>query len=204
MALARFTAALVALLFATSAHAQDPDPHDYARDSFYAALGWAYALEDFDDTGGLSIDDANGVSARLGYRFHPNFAAELQGDWYEDFDVDGTVPVLGIPIPVKGEAELWTLLVNGKGYLLTGQFQPYGLLGAGILSADLTLEDDIGLGVKVTEDDTSFVWQVGAGVDYYLFESDLALTAEGAYHIPTGSLDDVKYWTVTVGLLYRF
>ena len=33
---------------------------------------------------------------------------------------------------------------------------------------------------------------------------DLAFTAEGAYHIPTGDFDGLEYWTVTLGLLYRF
>ena len=141
--------------------------------------------EDFDvDEAGVSgdVDDTHGISGRLGYRFHPHIAVELQADRYQDFDVDGTA--LGVPF--DGKVEAWSLMSNGKAYLLTGQFQPYGLLGAGILDADITLTDDLGLGIKVSEDDTAFAWQVGAGVDYYLQDKDLAVTVEGAYHVPTG------------------
>ncbi len=156
-------------LFGSAAYAQD-----YARSGFYVGAGWSYVREDFDD--GFE-DDTWGINGRFGYRFYPKVAAELEFEWYDDF---------------LGEEKAWSLMVNMKGYLLTGQFQPYGMVGVGLLDVD----------------GTEFAWQVGGGLDLYTYATasgdQYLVNVEAAYVIPTSDLDDWNFWTLSIGVQYRF
>ena len=188
---------LAALVFSlgSAVYAQDVD---YARRGAYFGAGAFLAFENFDDEiPGVPVDadDSWGLNARVGYRLHPHFAAELQYEWYDDFDIE----VFGIK---AAELDGWSLGVNGKGYLLTGRFQPYVLVGGGLL--DVEIEDTLGLGLS--EDEEAFMWRFGVGLDSYLVgePGNMVLSIEAAYVLPTSDLDDFEFWTLGIGLQYRF
>ena len=193
----RFRTALfcVALMFpfGSTVHAQDPD---YARSGAYVGAGGFGAFENFDGTGPLDVDDSWGLNARVGYRFHPRFAAEIQYEWYDDFEID----VLGFTV---AEVDGWSLTANGKAYLLTGRIQPYALLGGGYLEGEL---DTSGLGISA--DDNAFMWRFGGGFDIYAVggqgQEHIVLSLEATYLLPIAELDDLEFWTIGVGLQYRF
>jgi opacity protein-like surface antigen len=183
---------LLLLLSPGLASAQDPA---YDRSGVYIGVGGIRAYEDFDDDGlGLRFQDTFGFDARIGYRLHPRLAAEAQYQWYDEFDVKFSGTEIGT---IDG----WSLTGNLKGFLLTGQYQPYVLSGAGLLSLDL----DISL---ADDDDTAFAWRLGFGIDAYTYATpagdNLVLNVEASYVIPTNDLDDLDFWTVGIGLAYRF
>ena len=94
---------------------------------------------------------------------------------------------------------------NVKGFFLTGRYQPYLLVGAGVMTADTTLRDTVGLPPSATgtESDEAFVMRFGGGIDLYATEN-VVVTLEADYVYPFGSLDDLRYVTIGWGVQYRF
>ncbi len=180
---------------------------NYAREGTYAAIGWSFAVEDFEDeiedqaaALGISvdIDDSFGINGRVGYRMHYRFAVELEFERYDELEFD--VDVAGLGKVADGEIEAWSLMANGKWILLPSRFQPYGLVGVGLLDADLSGR---GAGISFSAHETVFAWQVGGGVDVYANEN-WVVNLEGAYVFPTSALEDLNFWTLGIGLQYRF
>jgi opacity protein-like surface antigen len=203
-------------LFGSAVHAQD-----YARPGAYVGVGWSFAWDDFEDeldVPGVSadVDNSFGINVRLGYRAHPEtfrangtplpLAIELDFSWYDDFEFDADVAGFGRIL--KGEVEAWSLMVNMKGYFLTGQFQPYAMVGVGVLDAEVSARDSLGLGLSVSDDFTEFAWKFSGGVDLYTGATasgdKVVVNVEAAYLYPTSDLDDLNFWTLGIGLQYRF
>ncbi len=174
---------------------------DYARTGFFIGMGANYAWENFDIADeerreSTPLDSTNtwGFNARLGYRFHPNLAVETEVDYLQEFDLETP----------EGEARLrldgFAVTANGKLFFLTGRFQPYALLGAGVLSTNL--EGDAfthGRHQRRTE----FVGRGGLGLDFYLLR-DVVLDVEASYLLPAGALRDYQMLSVSFGAQYRF
>ena len=99
-------------------------------------------------------------------------------------------------------------MLNVKGYLPMlpdTRVQPFILAGGGIRDQDVAT-DFVGplAGVPSdSEDATEFAYRVGAGIDLYATENAM-LTVEGAYFISTGDLDEEDFWSILIGLQYRF
>jgi opacity protein-like surface antigen len=171
----------------------------YARRGFYFGVLTAIAFEAFQEeiedlVPGIdvNVDDSWGLNGRIGYRIHPRLALEAQGEWYSEYNVD----LLGIE---AAEFEGWSATLLGKAYLLTGRFQPYALAGWGYL--DVELSDKLGLGLS--ENSSGSVLRGGGGIDIYATRSFL-LNLEASYALPLGSLENLDFWTIGVGLQYRF
>jgi hypothetical protein len=49
----------------------------------------------------------------------------------------------------------------------------------------------------------SLAWRFGGGIDFYLSEHVVA-SAEVSYVMPWGKLDNLDYYSIGVGLQYRF
>ena len=155
---------------------------DYDRTGSYAALNGVYSVEYFDNVPSGLVDNAFGVSGRLGYRFAPFAALEVQAEYSGDFsDVSG--------------ADLTATLVslNAKMYLPYEQFQPYLLAGFGGAWANASPGPN--------EDD--FFGRLGGGVDLY-FNENWGVFAEGAYNMAIDDLEDADYLSVGFGAFYRF
>ena len=173
----RLVAGFLVLLAASAAVAQD-----FARSGLYAQFNGVANFESFDDFSSSSIDTAVGVGGRFGFRLAPNFAVESMVEWSGDFvDCCGT--------------DLTSTLVtmNGRYYVLTDQWQPYATLGLGWGFAD----------INPGPSEDGFVLRFGGGLDYYLSES-WGLTAEFAYNLATGDLDDFNYMSLGWGAFIRF
>jgi opacity protein-like surface antigen len=199
--------ALVAVSLAVPAAGEDGG---YARRGLYVGAGGAYVLEQFDlpsatvSSGGappvhLDVDsgDSWGAEARVGYRFHPNVAAEGQLQYYDEFGLD-----LHVSPGSSGQVATldgMSLMGNVKGYPLTGRVQPYVLGGLGLLW--LQLEDAVGAGL--TDNEVGFAGHVGVGVDAYLTDN-LLLNLEASYLLPAGDLNDFRMIPISLGMQYRF
>ncbi len=177
---ALFVRAFLVLLFvATTSAAQD---NGYARPGIYVGAGGTFAVENFDFAG---ASDSLGLNARAGYRFNKTFAAELEFEWYDDFGQPGFFEVDG-----------YSISANGKAYLGSGQFQPYALLGVGLLHGEAS-DDDID---KLDADELAV--RVGLGADLYATENVL-MSFDGAYVLPTGDLEDFPFLSFSWGLAWR-
>lgn len=171
----------------------------WGQPGFYVGLSGNAAFptgieQELEDLSGVSVDvdPSLGLHARAGYRFHPHFAAEAHYEWISGFDVS----VSGFDVlEVEGHA----VTADVKGYLLTGRFQPFAVVGLGTLTGEVS--DAVGAGFST--DETDFAARIGAGIDAYLTEN-LALTLDGSYVMPTGDLEDFNYFSLGWGLQYSF
>ncbi|MCA9473209.1 MAG: porin family protein [Nitrospira sp.] len=171
------------------AMAQGNEEHsEFARNGFYIGGGGMYALEEFNDTGVLSFKDSEGFNFRLGYRFHPHFAIEAEGERVIGFDLkQATLDI-----------ETWTATLNAKVFALTGRIQPFGLVGIGAMTA--TADSSL-LRSNITE--TGIAARFGGGADFYLTPNWL-INAEITYVAPGGDVDDLDYVALGGGIQFRF
>jgi opacity protein-like surface antigen len=204
------------VLCAASAASGETD--DYARRGLYAGVGGAYVIEQFDLPDATltlpespifhyDVDggDSWGAEARVGYRFHPNLAAEGQLQCYDNFGID--VAEVADARPKRDFLTLngLSLMGNVKGYPFTGRVQPYGLLGLGLLwlhtQPPRTLYDDLQKGFD--DHEVEFAGRIGVGIDGYLTRN-LLLNVETSYLVPTGGLRDFRMVPISLGVQYRF
>ena len=191
---------------------------DYARRGLYAGVGGAYVIEQFDlpdatlrlpesPISHFDVDggDSWGAEARVGYRFHPNLAAEGQLQYYDNFGIDVAEPADASP-----SREFFTLnglsfMGNVKGYPFTGRVQPYGLVGLGLLwlHAIHAQAPRVGLDDRFDDHEVGFAGRIGVGIDGYLTQN-LLLNVEASYLLPTGDVSDFRMVPISLGVQYRF
>ena len=120
-------------------------------------------------------------------------AFELCYEWLEGFDSTAGLP----------EVELDTHLItaNARLFGLTGRFQPYALVGVGILIVNTELKlPDVPKPFGV---DTGFTARFGGGLDFYLSEHSV-LNLEGTYLAPSDKVKGENYGTLGASYQYRF
>ena len=151
----------------------------------------------------LSVDNSHGFNARVGYRCHRRFSAEVEVEWLNGFDADLTQP--GFVQLARVEVDPLVVTANAKGYLLTGRYQPFLLIGAGAMSADIKVRDPVGLSFTAvrSESENVFAMRFGGGIDLYATKN-LVVSLEADYVYPFGNLDELDYVTISWGFQYRF
>ncbi len=162
-----------------------------------------------------NTDDAHaGINARIGYRMHPFFAAEVQAEWLPNFDAKIVIEDERERVfaRLKDEHDLFTTTANLKLILPTGRVQLFGLGGFGFFhnhSRDLRLRHvDPTTGVELNQrlgDDSGFAFVVrtGGGFDFYLTEH-VIVSVEASYVIPFGRFDHLDYLALGLGARYHF
>jgi opacity protein-like surface antigen len=198
--------------------AQNTSPtENYGRPGPYVGVGFAYGLEDFDlgnlqnganglPGGGavsLSADDSPGFDIRAGYRAHPNFAVEGQFQYFTGFDLNAKANYSGAEAKVA-TLDALTFTVNAKVYPLTGQFQPYGLLGIGMLRGNVDVTN-----TDISRSDVVFATRIGVGMDFYATHHWVVngefcyLRASNDYDFDGGKVGG-SLMPFVVGMQYRF
>ncbi|MGE0256005.1 MAG: OmpA family protein [Alphaproteobacteria bacterium] len=198
-------AALALALSAGAAQAQDP--------GLYISGGAGWSLpEDSDFSGGgvSSADLENGWNGvlGLGYGFASGFRGEVEGGYHRNNvdDING--------VSAGGNFRAWSLMGNVyydfRGLL--GSVTPYVGAGLGGARVDANSISPVGAS-SVDDDDTSFAWQLMAGVAVPLAEQldgTLGYRYFAApnldYNTAAGASIDADYRThsIMVGLRYSF
>ena len=182
---------LVLVLFLQPAAAWS-QREDFGRPGTYFGVNFVYAVEDFDNSGRVDVDDAPGFNLLLGQRLNANFTVDVQWEYIDDFEFDLDNSDL------DGEIEIHMLSLNGRLYLTTTRVQPFVKAGFGFMHADARagIFGDVG-------DDDAFAVRGGGGLDFYLTEN-VVISAGAEYVVPTSDLEDFRYVSVQGGLQYRF
>ena len=220
----------------------EADDDSFVRPGFYIGIGGSYQYNVFQnriedvisdalvDNGnldpgtnvGFDIDDSAGINALVGYRLNSWFALELEYEWVDQYDVDGSadIPAVGNISGRFYSIEGHTLTANTKWIIPSGRFQPYFLLGGGVAISDVDrgdifdiqiLEDALdsaGIDIKQGKQ-TNAAGRAGLGLDIYLTKNIL-LNTEASVVLTTlkqpdvGDIEDLNYMSFTAGLQYRF
>jgi len=181
-----------------------------SRSGIYFGAGGFYALEDFEGGRGF-LDDAPGFNLRLGYRIHPRIAVEAMVDRINSFDSRvrfglNTLNGFGRSSS-KAEIDTWTGTLNGKIFLFTGRFQPYTLLGIGVLHAQSTQKFNsplLGISSSFKSNRIGLAFRYGAGIDTYFTENWVGNLEASYVHSITNEIDGVNYFALGGGIQYRF
>jgi opacity protein-like surface antigen len=168
----------------------------------------------------VKIDDSGGINARVGYRAASWIALEIQYEWVDSFETEVTVSATN-PVPFSEKATIdisgHSLTLNTKLIIPTSRIQPYVLLGAGysLYDADVSIPAILGGALDTDEIDggkeSGFAARGGLGIDWYLTRSivmstevTLLVTTQDFSAPDTGSIDNLYYLSMGVGLQYRF
>lgn len=177
---------------ARKAAADQEENSDPSRKGPSLGLGGTYAIETFDTSGGLNLDNSGGFNARIGYRFHPRIAGEVEIERFQQFDAH----VGGTDV---GEINAWSLGANVKGFVLTGKIQPYGLFGLGYADWETTNSANTANPEKT---DDGLALRFGGGVDWYV-TNKVVLTSDVTYLMGTGDASDYSTVALSFGIAYR-
>jgi opacity protein-like surface antigen len=142
------------------------------------------------------------VSFHGGRRCNTRFSVELQFDWIDDFGgkIISTDPD---PDVVTNNVKFSPIVVttNLKLYLLTGRFQPYGLVGVGLIAIDATTTSVIG--VQTHQTTGLLAVRFGGGLDFYLTRS-WVLSAQADYVYSATDIETLDIFNVGFGVSYRY
>ena len=190
------------------------------QDAGYDRRGWlvgvegAYAIENFREEEeadrlasqdpfpvSLSMGNTGGLSGRLGYRCNRRFSAEVEVEWLDDFAGELSEDSQG-PVDALTLGPIFTS-VNAKGYLLTGRFQPFLLVGGGALSVESVTRSLVNESGSKSLTQTMFTMRFGGGIDFYATEH-VVVNVSADYVLPIAGIQNLEYITIGAGLEYRF
>jgi opacity protein-like surface antigen len=200
---------------------------DYGADRFYFHLGYTHGIDrklartidrnrdEFikavsQPLGDVSVSSSPGFNFRVGRKVLPNLAIEVQAEYLADFKVSiGNFGTL--------RAEALSFTVNAKIPLLTGRFQPYGLVGGGAMwvyhdlpypQVEFPIPEQSGNPTEsrgiVDADKLGGVFRIGTGIDFYITEH-VAINGELTWVSSQGQkVNDIKFIAIQAGLIYLF
>jgi outer membrane protein W len=185
---------------------------DFGRKGAYFGIGASRAMNTFEDTfrdaipfPEVTVSDTWGLNARGGYRFASWFATELEYEYLDRFGVRaGGVQVATLTTH--------TITDNAKFILPAGRFQPYLLVGLGVIIPDSNGKSSA---IEMKGDQVAATGKLGLGMDFYATRNlTLNLGFEAVVNdarIKTttfGFVDDdghgLNYVTMQLGFGYRF
>lgn len=196
--------ALAALAFASPALAQDVQTDEYA--AVYVSVAALGALQNHDYKG-WSASDGGGFNIKVGYQWSRWFALDIgyelaSFDVSPDFDNPDaqTTGLLTHYFPVN--FKVFPLNFGEKPLL--GRVHPMVQAGMGPMWAQVGEKQNfpVGSGVNL-ENRRGMVWQAGAGVEFEASDKVRAFL-EGRYVAGMGSIDEIRYGAIGVGVMYRF
>lgn len=186
---------LVGLLVPAAAIAQDEDDEEasYTREGWYLQASglfvseqWASSLSD------IGAEDTWGIDFRVGHRFSPWAAGEIELEILGDFFPDERQDLSAVHAAVNTK-------IYPAGERLE-RIQPFAIVGLGIVSTVVEHRDRT---TDLRQSNADWGFRGGAGIDFYYTEN-VALSAEGAYVWTVGDVEDIDHVSVSLGILYRF
>ena len=191
---------------------EDAEQGEFARRGWLIGVAGSYAIETFKDdaesdlqdgfgpTASLSVDNSLGFNGRVGYRCHRWFSAEVEVEWLDRFKTDASVAGFS---NIQIDIEPIVVTTNIKGYFLTGRYQPFLLVGGGVMTAEAKLQSPAPPGAPRSITENDFTMRFGGGIDLYATKN-VVVSLEVDYVLPVSSLSDVDYISIGWGFQYRF
>jgi len=219
----------------------EPSNEGFDRRGFFLGVGAGFAGENFsdkpvrdiadifsnqpqldvpilsDDDPKATADNSWSVSGRGGYRCHPRYSVGATLEGFGGFDTQWTGPT-----GTGGDdIDIFAATVDIKGYLLTGRYQPYLLLGGGTMNISTKVTNPTAIvgvvpngapppdnfaifGPKTqSRRYTDFVVRLGGGFDIYTTDH-VVVNIGATYLFPLGEVSGVNLFTVGGGIEYRF
>lgn len=149
--------------------------------------------EDFDLPSGIESESAVTYGLRAGYRVHPHWAVEVSAENLSEQDVRRRSRRMDV-----GDVDLAAFVLQLKAYTNDDALQGYGLVGIGLLDADV---EDSSTGTS--RNDTEALYRFGAGLETHS-GAHWSFYAEGSYNLPEGWADDFRFFSIIGGMTYRF
>jgi opacity protein-like surface antigen len=208
------------------------ESEDFDRRGFFIGAGASFAGENFSDrpvndiaeifsnqpglvfpirTGPeatAKADDSWSVKGHGGYRCHPRYSVGASFEYFGGFDTEWS-GVLN-PSGASADIDIFVATVDIKGYLLTGRYQPYLLLGGGTMSVKTRVVNPTGsqhpwgsIPTAQSRAYTDFVLRLGGGVDAYATDH-VVVNIGASYLHPLGEVSGTALFTVGAGVEYRF
>ena len=231
-----FLTLLVTFITLSVSGAAAAGPYDraesYDRAGWYVGLGAGWATDLFENEVEKFVEDVAGQPASIdiaqswsinavgGYRLFSFLALELEYEYVNDFEIEGSIeagPVGDLVGTVDLSAHIIT--ANVKAIVPFWRVQPYGLVGLGVatFSADLSSnveppQNEVAA-LQAFTDESGFAARLGAGVDVYLTEHWLLtggvsaiLTADkiSSNIVPSEDLSPLHLLTFSGQIQYRF
>ena len=176
----------------------------------YFGIGGSYAIQNFnnDELDALrfygfdpEFDNTWGVNARLGYQFNPVIALEVAFEYLPGFNYSETTRWSNPPVSIDADLDVWTIVLAAKVYPFPGNVRPYFTAGLGIMNAsmDATVSAAGYYPESAKEYEANPCGKIGFGVDFFINPS-LSFNVEGAYTAGFNDLDDIGYFTVSIGI----
>lgn len=163
----------------------EEESNDPGRSGPVLGLGAAYAMENFGSIG-MNADDSGAYNATLGYRFNGRFGTDVKVERYQEFDAP------------PGEVNGWAIGLNGRGYFLTGRYQPFALIGLNYL--DMETSNNTSPNPKKTDDGAAL--RFGLGFDWHATRR-FVVTTDISYMLGFGEVEDYDVIVFGLGFLFR-
>jgi opacity protein-like surface antigen len=185
---------------------------DYDRNGVILGMAGSYAIDTFGDgpenaiedefgaPANGSVDDSLGINGSIGYRFHPHFSAAVEAEWIDGFSSD--LSVAGWGGVAKADIKPWVFTANAKGYPLTERYQPFVLVGLGVMTAKAKVKGLFDLNANESFRSTDFAMRFGAGFNFHV-DDTFALTVGADYVLPFGSVKELDYISIKWGIEFR-
>ena len=224
----------------------DPEDEDasgeaFDRRGFFVGAGGGFAGENFSDQPVKDIaeifsnqprkdvvqlagpkttataDDSWSINGHGGYRCHPRYSVGATLEYFGGFDTQW----MGVLGTGGNDVDMFVATVDVKGYLLTGRYQPYLLVGGGVMNVDTKVTNPNGITgtmpnpmppptnlaiygpVIQSRDYLDFTFRFGGGVDLYTTDH-IVLNIGASYLLPVGEVSGTDVFTVGGGIEYRF
>lgn len=143
---------------------------------------------------------SGGISFLAGRRCHPRFSVEIDFEWVDEFKGKITDTDTG-KLAAKVNFAPFVGTVNLKGYFLTGRYQPYGLIGVGLMSIESDTRSSTG--AKNGQTTGLLAIRFGGGIDYYITRNWL-LNLKADYLYSATDIQTLDYLSIGIGFGYRF
>lgn len=190
----------------------------YAQPGNYFIIAGLTAFEDFQNTGIDDFNDAWGLDLRVGHRFNKHIALEGELGMMNGFDA--TIDLSLVDPRLSGTDKIsidaLTFTANLKTHLPIGRLDPYALIGAGLMYANVRTGYPVGYvcrpgyygwycsGVYASIDDAwSFVTKFGLGTDVHITRQ-WSVNLDVSYVLPYGDLSDLRSTSFTWGVRFKF
>ena len=155
-----------------------------------------------------------GYMGGIGYRFSPWYALQVDYQWGEMADSPRYIsPVTDVS--VNHETEDWSVMGSGKLYPFASsriRFQPYGLIGFGVMQAESSIDVTICTGTPlvcvpdptISADGLGFAMKYGGGADIHLTDRIYGFVDYAFYHAIQDSIKPFDFHAVGGGIGFRW